>query len=202
MLSLDIDVYEGGVAPWAAVPAVHDTTRLPMDRGIHVHAQPTPTAKKEMDCTFRGVRILSKRLAENGIFISELDAIYYLVTSVFGYEMKYVTRSNCNYPHLDRDWFSVHPHRRHLCAGCDKHLSGSQVAVGNSIWRVRTACGIKTRESRLSKKKLDIARPIIQAEFKSGVPIQASSGQATATKRRACMSTHFVNPTINPTLMR
>jgi hypothetical protein len=70
-----------------------------MDRGIHVHARPTAAAKKEMDYTFRAVRILSKRLAENGILISELDAIYCIVTSVFGYEMKYVACSYCGYPH-------------------------------------------------------------------------------------------------------
>jgi hypothetical protein len=171
VLSLDIDVYKGGVALWGAVAAVYDTTRLPMDRGIHVHARPTAAAKKEMDYTFRAVRILSKRLAENGILISELDAIYCIVTSVFGYEMKYVACSYCGYPHLDRDWFSVHPHRRHLCAGCGRHFSDTQVGVGNPILGVRAACSIKTQESRLSKKKLDIA----QADFPGGIQIWGSN---------------------------
>ena len=30
-LNLDIDRYKGGIALWGAVPAVYDTTRLPMD---------------------------------------------------------------------------------------------------------------------------------------------------------------------------
>jgi hypothetical protein len=171
VLNLNIDEYKGGVALWGAVPAVYDTTILPMDRGIHVHARPTPSAKKEMDCTFRGVRILSKCLPSNGILISELDAIYYMVTSIFGFEMKYVTCSYCGYPHLDRDWFSVHPHRRHLCAGCGKNFSDARVAVGNPILGVRAACGIKTQLSRLSKKKLDIA----QSEFPGGIQIWGSN---------------------------
>jgi hypothetical protein len=39
MFSLNIDKYKGGVALWGAVPPVYDTTTLPMDRGIHVHAR-------------------------------------------------------------------------------------------------------------------------------------------------------------------
>src|SRR2546428_5894229 len=37
-LVLDISEYGGGVALWGAVPPVYDTTRQPLDRGIHVHA--------------------------------------------------------------------------------------------------------------------------------------------------------------------
>jgi len=88
ILDLDMDKYPGGVALWGAVPAVYDTTELPMDRGIHVHARVSPNSEKEMDFTFRAVRILSSRLPESGILVSEIDAIYYMVTSVFRFEMK------------------------------------------------------------------------------------------------------------------
>src|SRR5712692_385550 len=181
VLNLNIDEYKGGVALWGAVPAVYDTTRLPMDRCIHVHARPTPTAKKEMDYTFPAVRILSKSLAEDGIFISELDAIYYMVTSVFGNEMKYVTCSYCGYPHLDRDWFSVHPHRRHLCAGCGKLFTDAQVAVGNPILGVRLACAVKTHESKLSTSTLEIH----QADFPGGIQIWGSNPAFFWTSDRA-----------------
>jgi hypothetical protein len=46
-----------------------------------------------MDCTFRAVRILGERLPREGIFVSELDPIYYMVSSVFGYGMKHITCS-------------------------------------------------------------------------------------------------------------
>src|SRR5579859_2866790 len=69
-LSLKIDKYKGGIALWGAVPAVYDTTKLPMDRGIHVHARLTPSAKKEMDRTCRAIRLLSERLPKNGILVS------------------------------------------------------------------------------------------------------------------------------------
>src|SRR6266403_1260535 len=180
VLTLDIDEHKGGVALWGAVPAVYDTTRLPMDRGIHVHARPTPTSAKEMDCTFRAVRILSQRLGQDGILVSELDAIYYMATSVFGHEMKYVTCSYCGYPHLDRDWFSVHPHRRHLCAGCGRHFTDASIAVGNPILGARSACGIKTHKSRLSRKTLRIR----QVDYHGGIQIWGSNPAFLWTSRR------------------
>jgi transposase-like protein len=58
--------------------------------------------------------------------VSELDAIYYMVTSVFGHKMKHVSCPYCECAHLDKDWFSVHPHRRHLCAGCGRHFRDTE----------------------------------------------------------------------------
>lgn len=46
---LDLNKYLSGVALWGAVPAVYDTTRLPMDRSIHVHARLTPESEKEVN---------------------------------------------------------------------------------------------------------------------------------------------------------
>lgn len=171
IFTLNIDKYTGGVALWGAVPAVYDTTRLPMDRGIHVHARITAGAEKEMDRTFRAVRILSSRLPENGIVVSDLDAIYYMVTSIFDYKMKHIKCSYCGYPHLDRDWFSVHPHRRHLCAGCGKHFRDTETAIGNPILAARDACGIHAQKPRMSEKKLDIK----QADFPGGIQIWGSN---------------------------
>ncbi len=170
-LALDIDKYEGGIALWGAVPPVYDTTTQPMDRGIHVHARTTVGGVKEMDQTYRAVRIFGDRLPEEGILVSELDAIYYMVSSVFGYGMKHVTCSYCGYAHLDRDWFSVHPHRRHLCAGCGRHFRDTETGIGNPIYAVRDACGVTTLEPKLSGKKLDIK----QADFRGGIQVWGSN---------------------------
>src|SRR5207302_7828279 len=67
MFDLNLDGYSGGIALWGAMPAVYDTTILPIERGIHVHARITPKAKKEIDSTYRAVRILSERLPPDGI---------------------------------------------------------------------------------------------------------------------------------------
>jgi hypothetical protein len=142
-----------------------------MDRGIHVHARVTPTAKKEMDRTFRAVRILCERLPKGGILVSELDAIYYMVTSVFGYGMRYVVCTYCRSPHLDRDWFSLHAHRRHLCAGCGKNFQDTETGIGNPIVGVRHALGVRRHKLMLSKKNLSIE----QAAFPGGIQIWGSN---------------------------
>ena len=38
VFALDLDIYRGPVALWGAVPAIYDTTRLPVDRGMQVYA--------------------------------------------------------------------------------------------------------------------------------------------------------------------
>jgi hypothetical protein len=180
ILSLNIDKYLGGIALWGAVPAVYDTTRLPMERGIHVHARPATDSSKEIDCTYRAVRIVSKRLHSDGILVSELDAIYYMVSSVFGYEMRYVTCSYCGEPHLDRDWFSVHPHRRHLCAGCGRHFRDTEASVGNPIAGIRDACGVDKQKPTMSARKIDLS----QAEFMGGIQLWGSNPAFLWTSRR------------------
>ncbi len=166
---------------WGAVPAVYDTTTLPMDRGIHVHARTTADAQKELDFTFRAVRISSRRLPTKGILVSELDAIYYMVSSVFGFGMKHIICSYCGHPHLDRDWFSVHPHRRHLCAGCGKHFADTETAIGNPILGVRVACGIGPHKSKPSKRMLNIR----QADFPGGIQVWGSNPAFIWTTERA-----------------
>jgi hypothetical protein len=168
---LDMDKYKGGIALWGAVPAVYDTTRLAMDRGIHVHARLTPGATKEMDRTFRALRIVSQSLPESGVTIYELDAIYYMVSSIFGYSTKQIICSHCGCAHLDRDWFSVHPHQRHLCAGCGRQFRDSEISIGNPIMGLREACGARAHKLELSKKKLDIS----QADFPGGIQIWGSN---------------------------
>ena len=170
-LRLDLDQYPGGVALWGAVPAVYDTTRLPMDRGIHVHARPAIGGEKEIDCTVRAVRILGKNLPTDGISISELDAIYFMVSSVAGHPMRHVTCTYCGYGHLDRDWFSTHPHRRHLCAGCGRHFWDKEIAIGNPICGVREICGYSVHRTMAAKEKLTIK----QADYPGGVQIWGSN---------------------------
>jgi hypothetical protein len=163
ILMIDLAHYEGGVAMWGAVPPVYDTTTQPLDRGIHVHTRLSSESDKELDRTFRAVRITGKSLPPAGLYVEELDAIYYMATTVFGHTMKHVRCTYCGYSHLDRDWFSVHPHLRHLCAGCGKHFKDSTSGIGNPICDVRDACGIKThvpKPSGMPGTPLKVATPL------------------------------------------
>lgn len=88
ILDLDLDQYPGGVGLWGAVPPVYDTTRLPLDFGIHVHARRDSDGDKHIDTTYRAVRLIGHQLPTEGLLISEIDAVYYMVSSVFGFDMR------------------------------------------------------------------------------------------------------------------
>jgi hypothetical protein len=82
---------------------------------------------------------------------------------------------------LNRDWFSVHPHSRHLCAGCGKHFRDTQTGIGNPICGVRDACGIQTRAPKPTKRTLDIR----QADYPGGIQIWGSNPAFIWTSKTA-----------------
>ena len=168
LLDLHLDNYTGGVGLWGAVPPIYDTTSLTVERGVHVHARRVAGADKDIDRTYRAVRII-KDGQEAGI-ISELDAIYYMVASVFGYRMKYVKCELCGFPHLDKDWFSLHPHRRHLCAGCGKQFRDTEKAIGNPAIRINEIL-CSNHKVRTAPKPLTIK----QEDFPGGIQIWGSN---------------------------
>lgn len=171
MLSLNIDKYPGGVACWGAVPPVYDTTSLPLDRGIHVHARLTSKGPKKIDRTYRRVTLTGKGMPASGIEVTELDAIYYMVTSVFGYRMREVICTECGYSHLDKDWFSVHAHRRHLCAGCGRQFRDTEISIGNPIAGIQSRLKLGNHRLRPARKKLTIK----QSDFLGGLQIWGSN---------------------------
>lgn len=125
-----VEAFPGGIALWGAVPPVYDTTLLPIDVGIHVHARAEVGAHKIIDETFPNVE-----LTEGGRIwrIEELDAVYQMVANVFGITTAGVKCTYCGNMHLDKDWFGVHAHQRHLCSWCGRHFNDSVRGVGNPI---------------------------------------------------------------------
>jgi transposase-like protein len=173
VLNMNVATYPGGVGLWGAVPPVYDTTRQPVDCGIHVHARSIADGEKDIDATYRSVGLATKRTksGQNGWIVSELDAVYYMVTSVFGYPMKYVECTLCGFPHLDKDWFSVHAHRRHLCAGCGKQFRDTDRAIGNPVMRIRDLFSVGEHKMKLSRR----TKSIRQIDYPGGIQIWGSN---------------------------
>lgn len=88
--TLDVSTYSGGIAVWGAVQPVYDTTRLTIDTGVHIHARDVPTGSKRVDGTYRSVILGHRDLPGGDFIITEWDAIYFMVTSVFGFQTKEV----------------------------------------------------------------------------------------------------------------
>lgn len=171
ILELDVDQYPGGVALWGAVPPVYDTTRLPLDFGIHVHARKNKDGVKEIDRTYRSIKLIGRQLPSGGLHISEIDAVYYMVSSVFGFDTRHVRCTFCGYSHLDKDWFSIHPHRRHLCAGCGKNFRDTTLGIGNPIRATQQILGLLPRKPKKAPKTLSIR----QRDYPGGIQIWGSN---------------------------
>ncbi|WP_263359646.1 hypothetical protein [Acidicapsa ligni] len=167
IFTLDLDLYPGGIALWGAVPPVYDTTEFGIDRGIHVHARPAKGGSKSIDQSYRRLRVIGKHLEEPGIVISELEAIYYMVSSVFQYQMSRIACTYCGHLHLDKDFFSVHPHRRHLCSNCGQHFQDFQKGVGNPICGIREACQVSSKPPISPNRPLNIR----QEDYPGGLQI-------------------------------
>ncbi len=171
ILQLDLDQYSGGVALWGAVPPIYDTTRLPLDFGIHVHARNNADGDKVIDRTYRGVRLIGRQFPLDGLLISEIDAVYYMVSKVFGFDTRHVRCTFCGYPHLDKDWFSIHPHRRHLCAGCGKHFRDTISGIGNPSRAAQEISGLLPRQPTEAVKPLAFR----QRDYPGGIQIWGSN---------------------------
>jgi len=172
-LRLDPAAYAGGVALWGAVPAVFDTTNLAMDRGIHVHAREAPRAKKSRDETFRRIFVPLKidLFSQDWIAVDELDAINYMVSSVFGFPMKYLSCSRCGFPHLDRDWFAVHVHSKHQCHGCGKQFSDIEKGIGNPASALKSLSPPNAPIPVNASQKISIK----QSDYSQGIQIWGSN---------------------------
>lgn len=174
-LRLDPRKFPGGIALWGAVPPVYDTTSQPMERGIHVHARLRPGSKeKEIDYTYRRVTVLGRTgdLFEREMEVGELEAIYFMVSSVFEKDVTFVKCTLCGYPHLDRDWFSVHPHQRHLCHGCGRNFRDTVQGIGNPVaYLQRELEGDHRRKFVQAPEVLNLK----QSDYQGGIRIWGSN---------------------------
>src|SRR6266566_1064318 len=48
VLMLDVSKYLGGVGLWGALPPILNTSNVPVERGVHVHARVKPDGLKEI----------------------------------------------------------------------------------------------------------------------------------------------------------
>lgn len=185
-LNLDFADYPAGVALWGSVPAVYDTTTQPTDRGIHVHARSVKGAHKDIDQTYRRLRIPLKTdlLSDGWAEVDEIDAINYMVSGVFGLETVPVQCIYCGFPHLDRDWFAVHLHRKHQCHGCGRLFSDSAAGVGNPIASLRRMLGAKPTK----KSKAPDSISIKQRDYPGGIQIWGSNPAILWTSHDAEMT--------------
>jgi transposase-like protein len=111
-------------------------------------------------------------LGTEKLWVDELDAIYFMVSTVFERPMKYLPCTLCGFPHLDRDWFSVHKHKRHLCHGCGRNFSDVEEGIGNPAVKLQQVLGSAGPRALVpAPQSLDIK----QQDFPGGIQIWGSN---------------------------
>jgi transposase-like protein len=185
-LNLNPADYPGGVGLWGSVPAVYDTTRLPSERGVHVHARRDPNGDKEIDGTYPAVAL---RVARD--LIDDARKVLITVeTAVASYISHFLDRPilslfcpYCGEPHLDSEWFAVKMHKRHLCHACGKIFVVGEKCVSNPLERLRHMLG--DREKGRCVEPATESLEIRQADFPGGIQIWASNPALVWTAPKA-----------------
>ena len=174
VLEINTDNFGGGVGMWGAVPALYDTTDLPMDRGIHVHAriEDGDTKKeKQVDRTYQAVVVTNAHLGSQKVIVTEKEAIYFMAATAFGFTPLGLRCTSCGAPHLDEDWYCVHPHQEHQCTTCGSLFYSDHPATGNPVALVQQACGHSPHVVKHSLRSLRIE----QAQFDGGLLVWGSN---------------------------
>jgi hypothetical protein len=176
IVELNPDDYPGGIALWGAVAPVYDTTGLPSESGIHVHARADAMDnEKRIDDTFDAVRIRYGRdlLQEHQAVITSEVAVSYYLSRFSNREMKFLRCPKCGELHLDSGYFAIKVHRRHLCHGCGRYFSDEVKAVSNPIVALHAAGVVPTAAFKpiRPERTLDIR----QADYPGGLQVWASN---------------------------
>ena len=166
MFAIDPQEFPGGIALWGALPAVYDTTRFPMDFGIHVHARKEVGGKKVYDKTF-------VKTDTDTVEFDAVAAVSYTFANILNLPIEYVECPRCGYPHLDKDWFSINPHKKHLCAGCGREFFDSKISVGNPIIKAKKFFGDNCVQRQVISPHRTLA--IKQSDFPYGLAIWGSN---------------------------
>ena len=134
VLPLDPASYPGGVAIWRVSRPVYDTTCRETQSGVHVHARLEPGAPKEIDESYDAVDLqLHGELVQASVLVTEPMARAYYLARFCGNRLKSLLCTRCGAPHLDEGWFSIKPHRRHLCTACGHHFMDQDYSVANPL---------------------------------------------------------------------
>lgn len=140
VLSIDPDDYPGGIALWGVARPVYDTTSRPTRAGVHVHARLKAGGPKAIDDSYDAVRLkVPTDLFDTTMLITEAMARASYLAQFAGNELKALPCPRCGVEHLDEDWFSIKPHRRHLCGACGNYFVDREPSVSNPVIGVQRA---------------------------------------------------------------
>ena len=176
VLELDAQAHPGGIALWGAVEAVYDTSSMPPEIGIHVHARSTQHGQKEIDDTFDAVVVkLSSTEQAN---ITGETAISFYLSRFLKRGVKLLRCPHCGEAHLDAGYFAVKPHRKHMCQGCGRHFNDTEKSISNPVALLQVV------QRNVPPVRAPRTLDVEQASYSGGVQIWASNPALVWTSDR------------------
>ncbi len=176
VLELDAPAHPGGIALWGAVEAVYDTSSMPPEIGIHVHARAIENGQKEVDDTFDAVVV---RLSpDEEATITGDTAISYYLSRFLKRQVKLLRCPHCREAHLDAGYFAVKLHRRHMCQACGRHFNDVEKSISNPVALLEVV------QRNVAPVRAPRDLNISQASYPGGVQIWASNPALVWTSDR------------------
>ena len=166
----------GSFAVWAAILPAYDTTYFcdSSHVGIHVHWRSKNSEIKDIDKTFKEVFInLSPVHSRHFVKLSKDAALAYRAGVVLNKHLKCLVCPHCKKQHLDSDFFSVNPHRKHLCEACRKTFLDDETSISNPVLSVQNKVGLSSLCNHVVRAKRKLV--ISQKNFKGGIKIWGSA---------------------------
>ena len=174
-LNLNPADYAGGVAVWAALKPVFNTTGRDPEVGIHVHTRQVADLEKQIDATYPAVAVhcRSDLFGARPLLVTRQAAVSYYFSRFMNRQVKHLTCTHCAEVHLDAGRFAIHPHRKHLCQACGRLFQDYEAAVSNPIAFIREALGDLDTGRQLirASESLDVH----QSDYAGGIQIWASN---------------------------
>ncbi|WP_456797018.1 hypothetical protein [Bradyrhizobium sp. USDA 4473] len=177
VIELDASEHPGGIALWGAVLAVYDTSSMPPEMGIHVHARATKEGSKQVDDTFDTV-IVKLSPTEQATITGDTAISFYL-SRFLNRDVKLLRCPHCDEAHLDAGYFALRPHRRHMCQACGRHFNDSEKSISNPV------ALLKRVQHDIPPVRAPRNLDVKQASYPGGMQIWASNPALVWTSTRA-----------------
>lgn len=176
VIELNPDDYDGGVALWGAVKPAYNSTGFEEEEGIHVHARYSEhDFEKGIDKTVDAValEIPVNLFEKRKIYVTRETAVSAYISRAIGHRLVSLFCTYCGEPHLDSEWFSVKPHKRHLCHACGEIFVANKKGVSNPLKGLREV--FQDRDSNRSLVRAERSLHASVKDFPGGVQMWASN---------------------------
>lgn len=178
-LQLDLDLADGEVAIWGALPPAIECGEPPHEVGkVHVHRRPIGSSSKDFDQSYDIVRVSNGSLT---LVIEGMAAVAFSISDLSGRSTRVLACPRCGGRHIDELKFATWPHKKHVCNSCGRDFwDVTGPSIGNPLSEAHVELGVTKSPPSIN---IDRQISIRSADF-SGIMIWPSNRAILSTMSR------------------